>query len=58
VELGIKGGAYLIPDSDLEDFYKKYYNHVFVDGKQEYLTEIQYEDAGPLLVDFDFKSDK
>jgi P4 family phage/plasmid primase-like protien len=57
VELGIKGGAYLIPDSDLEDFYKKYYNHVFVDGKQEYLTEIQYEDAGPLLVDFDFKYD-
>jgi hypothetical protein len=25
VELGIKGGAYLIPESELEDFYRKYY---------------------------------
>lgn len=58
VELGIKGGAYLIPDSELDDFYKKYYKHVFIDGKQEYLTEIQHEDGGPILVDFDFKYDK
>lgn len=57
VELGIKGGAYLIPDSELEEFYKKYYNHAFVEGKQEYLTEIQLHDAGPILVDFDFKYD-
>ena len=57
VELGIKGGAYLIPDSELEEFYKKYYNHVFVEGKQEFLTEIQLHDAGPILVDFDFKYD-
>jgi hypothetical protein len=55
VELGIKGGAYLIPESELDDFYRKYYNHVFVDGKQEYLTEIQHEDGGPILVDFDFR---
>ena len=57
VELGIKGGAYLIPESELDDFYRKYYNHVFVDGKQEYLTEIQHEDGGPILVDFDFRYD-
>jgi P4 family phage/plasmid primase-like protien len=57
VELGIKGGAYLITDSELEEFYKKYYQHVFVEGKQEYLTEIQLHDAGPVLVDFDFKYD-
>jgi len=57
VELGIKGGAYLILDSELEEFYKKYYQHVFVEGKQEYLTEIQLHDAGPILVDFDFKYD-
>ena len=57
VELGIKGGAYLILDSELEEFYKKYYNHVFVEVKQEYLTEIQLHDAGPVLVDFDFKYD-
>jgi len=55
VELGIKGGAYFIPDSELPDFYKKYYQHVFVEGKQEFLTEIQHQDAGPILVDFDFK---
>ena len=57
VEMGIKGGAYLILDSELEEFYKKYYNHAFVEGKQEYLTEIQLHDAGPILVDFDFKYD-
>lgn len=57
VELGIKGGAYLIPESELDDFYKKYYNNVFVEGKQEYLTEIQHEDGGPILVDFDFRYD-
>ena len=57
VELGIKGGAYLIPESELDDFYRKYYNHVFVEGKQEYLTEIQHEDGGPILVDFDFRYD-
>ena len=57
VELGIKGGAYLIPESELDDFYRKYYNHVFVEGKQEYLTEIQHEDGGPILIDFDFRYD-
>ena len=57
VELGIKGGAYLILDSELEDFYKKYYQHVFVEGKQEFLTEIQLHDVGPILVDFDFRYD-
>ena len=30
---------------------------MFVEGKQEYLTEIQLYDAGPILVDFDFKYD-
>ena len=56
-DLGVKGGAYLITESELEEFYKKYYQHVFVEGKQEFLTEIQLPDAGPILVDFDFKYD-
>jgi len=56
-DLGVKGGAYLISESELDNFYKNYYNHVFVEGKQEFLTEIQLPDAGPLLVDFDFKYD-
>lgn len=56
-DLGVKGGAYLISESELDNFYRNYYNHVFVEGKQEFLTEIQLPDAGPLLVDFDFKYD-
>mgnify|MGYP003688679431 FL=1 len=31
--------------------------HVFEDGKFEFLTEKQHIDAGPLLIDFDFRYD-
>ena len=51
--LSIKGGVYTI--SNLTDFYTKYMKHVFEDGKFEFLTEKQHIDAGPLLVDFDFR---
>ena len=49
------GGAFMIPKSELPDFYRRYYNHVFVEKKQEYLTEKQQETNGPCLVDFDFR---
>ena len=49
------GGAFMIPKSELSEFYKRYYHHVFVDKKQEYLTEKQQETDGPCLVDFDFR---
>lgn len=51
--LSIKGGVYTI--SNLTEFYSKYIKHVFEDGKFEFLTEKQHLDAGPLLVDFDFR---
>lgn len=51
--LSIKGGVYTI--SNLTEFYSKYIKHVFEDGKFEFLTEKQHIDAGPLLVDFDFR---
>ena len=49
------GGAFMIPKSELSEFYKRYYQHVFVNKKQEYLTEKQQESDGPCLVDFDFR---
>ena len=50
------GGAFMIPKSELTAFYERYYQHVFVHKKQEYLTEKQQQDTnGPCLVDFDFR---
>ncbi len=53
--LNVKGGVYSV--SNLPEFYSKYIKHVFDDGKFEFLTEKQHMDAGPLLVDFDFRYD-
>lgn len=53
--LSIKGGSYTI--SNLTEFYSKYIKHVFQDGKYEFLTEKQHIEAGPLLIDFDFRYD-
>jgi len=53
--LSVKGGVYTI--SNLNEFYSKYIKHVFEDSKFEFLTEKQHLDAGPLLVDFDFRYD-
>ena len=49
------GGAFMIPRSDIPEFYSRYYKHVFVDKKQEYLTEKQQPTNGPGLIDFDFR---
>jgi DNA-binding MarR family transcriptional regulator len=51
--LSIKGGVYTIPN--MPEFYQKYVKHVFEDGKFEFLTEKQHIEAGPLLIDFDFR---
>ena len=53
--LSIKGGSYTI--SNLGEFYSKYIKNVFQDGKYEFLTEKQHLEAGPLLIDFDFRYD-
>ena len=54
-KLNIYPGSYTLNDSDLNNFYKKYYKHVFVDKNQEYLTEKQLRENGPVMIDFDFR---
>jgi P4 family phage/plasmid primase-like protien len=49
----IFGGSYHIKNE--KDFLEKYYQHVFVDGNQEYLTEKQYIESGPLVIDIDMR---
>jgi len=51
----IFGGSYLIKNR--EDFITRYYNHVFVQGKSEYLTEKQRIEDAPLAVDIDMRYD-
>ncbi len=54
-ELNIHGGRYIIPKEELPEFYKLYYEHIFVNKKKEYLTEKQLTNIGPLLVDVDLR---
>ena len=56
-ELNIYGGSWCIPKEELHIFHRLYYEHIFVKGRKEYLTEKQLEEGGPILVDFDFRYD-
>jgi hypothetical protein len=52
-------GKYIIPNEDYDIFLKLYNKHVFVDKKDEYLTETQSKEGnGPILIDLDFRFDK
>lgn len=53
-ELNIYGGAYHIPQDELTEFHKLYYEHVFINGNKEYLTEKQTGN-GPFVVDLDLR---
>jgi P4 family phage/plasmid primase-like protien len=55
IDLNIYPASYIIPQESLPEFYRLYYEHVFVKKKKEYLTEKQLEKKNPLLVDFDFR---
>lgn len=55
--LGIYGGSYSIPDDKYEEFMEMYFNWVFVAGNDEYMTEKQLLDKGPIYIDLDFKYD-
>lgn len=60
VKEGIFPGKYYIPEDKIDEFYQMYYDHVFVQGNQEYLTETQIKSdthSGPILVDLDFRFD-
>lgn len=65
---GIYGGSYYIPDEKYNPFLKLYYNAVFTNNKDEYLTETQIINNtidldnsnkeiinGPILIDLDFR---
>ena len=56
-ELNVYGGSFSVDKEELPTFYRLYYEHVFVKGRKEYLTEKQLEDTGPILIDFDFRYD-
>jgi P4 family phage/plasmid primase-like protien len=56
-ELNIYGGCYSIEKEELPIFRRLYYEHVFVKGRREYLTERQLVNNGPILVDLDFRYD-
>ena len=55
--LGIFGGSYKINDSEWKTFMELYYQHVFVNGQHEYLTEKQLTENGPVLIDIDLRYD-
>lgn len=57
-ELNIYGGTYNITDEDEKNFTEKYYEKIFVKGKEEYITEKQLIENGPILIDLDFAYDK
>ena len=53
-EHSIYGGTYNIEYCD--EFWSKYYNNIFINKNEEFLTEKQIDD-GPLLVDIDMRYD-
>jgi len=55
--LNIAGGSYKINDGDWKKFMEQYYEHVFVKGNKDYLTEKQLLDGGPIMVDIDMRYD-
>lgn len=56
-DLKIFGGAYILPEDKRQEFYTRYYDHVFVNKRPEYLTEKQLIENGPILVDLDLHYD-
>jgi hypothetical protein len=64
-EDNLYGGSYVIKPDELNEFYKLYYEAVFVRGEKEYLTEVQphsnnhtgNDKTSPIYVDLDFRYD-
>jgi hypothetical protein len=51
-QFNIYGGSFAFDDED--PFYEGLYEHIFLDGKKEYLTEKQLEN-GTFVIDLDFR---
>jgi P4 family phage/plasmid primase-like protien len=56
-DLNIFGGSYNIPHDKYNEFLNIYYESVFENKNEEYLTEKQLINDGPLLVDIDLRYD-
>jgi P4 family phage/plasmid primase-like protien len=54
-EHNVYGGSYHIDKSELTTYYNLYYDYVFNRNNMEHLTEKQLPDAGPILIDLDFR---
>lgn len=52
-DLNISGGSFSIHSDNLPEFYKAYHQHIFVEHKNEYLTEKQ--SGLCIAIDFDFR---
>ena len=50
---GVYAASYCIPPHSIDNFYKCYFN--YVNDNEEYLTERQLKENGPILVDIDFR---
>jgi P4 family phage/plasmid primase-like protien len=57
IKKNIYGGSYYIPEEEYNLFLELYAEEVILNKKKEYLTEIQLESGGPILVDLDFRYD-
>ena len=53
----IKGGKYYIPDEEYSTFLNLYYKDIVSKNGEEFLTEKQRENDGPIAVDIDLKYD-
>lgn len=51
---GIYSGSFTVPDDKTDEFLKLYYEFVFKDGNNAYLTE-RHLDKGPIVIDLDFR---
>ena len=51
------GGSYHISRENLNEMYKLYHQHVFIEKNNEYITEKQLENNGPILIDIDLRYD-
>ena len=52
---GLKGGNWYIPDDEYYHFLDLYYKDVIQTGTNEYLTEYQLPEGGPILIDVDLR---
>ena len=53
--LDIKGGSYHISNEKYPQFLHEYAVEIFRNGMEEYLTEKQIPDVGPILIDMDLR---